>query len=124
MMNCERISILSNSLYQASKHIRILTHIAWPAEVQDIFFKQKAQQLPKVEYKPYDSSELLGQLDSITKDLDEAPVDLWLKKQTDTLATSARMMGACGTAAFYDYSRQLYGAPLDSTIDVVKSAKG
>ena len=38
-------------------------------------------------------------------------IDHWLDRHADTLERSARMLGAAGTRAFFEYGRQIYGEP-------------
>jgi len=51
---------LSDTLYEASKSIRILRNISWDAKVSRAFFANKAQKLPTVEYPKTQSGESLG----------------------------------------------------------------
>ena len=51
-----RIRRISDLLYEASKSIRILSHISWPGEVRQQFFADGARELPIVSYPEYDPS--------------------------------------------------------------------
>ncbi len=113
----QRISDLSARLYQASKEIRILKHISWPIEVRETFFKNKAQQLPEIQYPSFDPSSVLMQISSIQSELGDDAVDQWLNRQAQVIASSALMLSASGTEQFYKYSRELYGAPKDPLTD-------
>ena len=113
----QRISDLSNQLYQASREIRILGHISWPAEVRETFFKQKEQRLPVVSYPEFDSSRVLPQVSEVKKQLGDSLIDAWLLRQANVIENSALMKSAVGTKQFYEYSHTLYGAPNDPLTD-------
>ena len=113
----QRITDLSQRLYQASKEIRILSHISWPAQVRADFFNNKEQKLPEVSYPSFDPSNVIMQVSAIQAELGESVVDKWLARQANILANSALMMSSVGTEQFYHYSRELYGAPNDPLTD-------
>ncbi|WP_299877566.1 flavohemoglobin expression-modulating QEGLA motif protein [uncultured Cocleimonas sp.] len=113
----QRISDLSSRLYQASTEIRILKHISWPIEVRETFFRNKAQQLPEIEYPRFEPHNVLMQISSIQSELGDTVVDQWLNRQAQDIAGSALMLSASGTEQFYKYSRELYGAPKDPLTD-------
>lgn len=113
----KRISELSNRLYQASREIRILGHISWPAEIRETFFKQKEQRLPEVEYPQFDATNVLNQVDDIRSQLGDSLIDAWLERQAQVIENSALMLSASGTKKFYTYSHKLYGAPSDPLTD-------
>jgi len=117
MNDSNRISSLNNALYGISKRIRILSHLAWPNEVSQKFFADKAQKLPSVEYAPYDDGDILSDLDRLIALLGDTPIDHWLEKQATTLKNSAKMLAACGSRDFLGYSQALYGAPGDAVTD-------
>lgn len=112
---------LNTRLYNASRGIRILSHISWPADIRERFFQQKEQKLPELEYPQFDSRDVIVQVESIQKDIRESQmdsqIDAWLNRQANVISNSALMLGASGTAQFYDYSRELYGAPNDPLTD-------
>ena len=112
-----RISKISHQLYDVSKKIRILTHLGWPGEIKQEFFRRKASWIPEVNYPSFDSTEILQQIDDITRGLHGHPADKWLLRQATVLGTSARMLSAVGTPEFYRQSRVLYGAPTDTLLD-------
>ncbi len=113
----ERISDLSHRLYQASREIRILSHIRWPTEIRETFFKQKEQRLPEVTYPHFEPSNVIMQIAGIQAELGESVVDNWLGRQANIIANSALMKSSVGTEQFYQYSKELYGAPSDPLTD-------
>ncbi|MBK9592912.1 MAG: hypothetical protein IPO32_15925 [Crocinitomicaceae bacterium] len=58
----ERIIAISDALDEAASNINILRNIAWPNDVEQEFFKNDAQKLPKVDYKPFDPKPVLDEL--------------------------------------------------------------
>ena len=113
----QRITDLSHRLYQASREIRILTHISWPAEVRKTFFKNKEQRLPEVTYPYFEPSNVIMQIAQIQAELGDSLVDKWLGRQANVIAKSALMKSCVGTEQFYQYSKELYGAPSDPLTD-------
>jgi len=49
-------------LYLATRPIRILTHLSWPAHIRESFFARNAKELPIVEYPDFDPSETMERL--------------------------------------------------------------
>ena len=115
--NDQRIVDLSNQLYQASREIRILSHISWPSEVRESFFKNKEQRLPEVTYPAFEPSNVIMQVANIQSQLGDSAIDLWLGRQANVIANSALMLSASGTEQFHHYSCELYGAPNDKLTD-------
>ncbi len=113
----QRIADLNSKLYQASRGIRILSHISWPAEIRESFFKNKEQKLPEVTYPHFEPSEVIMQVSQIQSQLGDSVIDSWLNRQAQVIANSALMLSAAGTEQFHHYSKELYGAPNDPLTD-------
>lgn len=113
----QRIIDLSNQLYQASRGIRILSHIGWSSEIRETFFKHKEQKLPEVTYPHFEPSEVIMQIADIQSKLGDTSIDSWLGRQANVIANSALMLSAAGTKQFHHYSCELYGAPSDPLTD-------
>jgi len=107
----QRISDLSDRLYQASREIRILTHLGWSSEIRETFFRNKEQRLPEVTYPRFEPSNVMMQIAAIQAELGGSIIDQWLNRQANVIANSALMLSSVGTEQFYKYSRELYGAP-------------
>jgi len=109
----ERISGLSDQLYEASRSIRILRHIAWPEKVKEQFFAKNATTLPSVDYPKFDASAILTLVASVKKKLqpEYSPIDGWLDRQATVIEKSACMLSATGTSRFFELSSELYGTP-------------
>ena len=100
-----RIRHASDLLYQATKSIRILTHVGWAADVRDQFFKNGARELPSVSYPVFDDSETLEIIAEARQFIKDTEIDKWLDRQAGVVETSARMLSASGTPDFFKYSR-------------------
>ncbi|SVE38466.1 uncharacterized protein METZ01_LOCUS491320, partial [marine metagenome] len=57
-----RLKKTAELLYAASSRLRILRFISWPGRVRYIFFRNKEQKLPDVEYEPYDPTTVIEYL--------------------------------------------------------------
>ncbi len=113
----QRITRISEILYSAAKQTRVLSHLGWHSSVRDGFFDSNAKELPVVEYPAFNASPVLDQIAEARRLMQGSAIDEWLERQAGALHNSASMLLSCGTPAFFDYSRQLYGAPDDLLID-------
>lgn len=112
-------------LYEASRSIRILTHLSWPQEVREQFFKQGGKELPVVEYKQYDPDPVFNSLQIARDAFDCGPVvNGWLEKIASRLEIGARMLAAVGTRQFFELSAELYGSPESELIDEQNTSLG
>ena len=121
----QRISKLSDLLYQASKPLRLLTHIGWDHSVKDGFFASGAKELPVVSYPKYDPSHTLSILETVRGRLQRGTrIDNWLLDTAQDLETTARLLQSCGTPDFFKYSHELYGTPTSTLIDENNTSLG
>lgn len=110
--NQARITKASDLLYQATKSIRILTHVAWPQSHREKFLKRRAYRLPAIQYPAFDGSETRAQLAKARRLIhDDSEIDRWLARTADRIESASRLVEACGTPGFLQYSRELYGVP-------------
>lgn len=99
-------------LRKAEKPVRILRAVAWGPEVADQFFAAKARELPQVSYTPLDAGPVHEMLAAARALVDgQGPVQDWLLRIADVIATAADMLAAIGTKDFHRHSVQLYGSP-------------
>lgn len=108
----DRIRRVSELLYQASRKIRVLKSVEWPAEAKLRFLAAGGKELPRVSYKSFDPAPALDAVREARRHI--APggtIDLWLARQADTLERSAQMLAAIGTPAFFEHGRAIYGEP-------------
>ena len=109
---------MSDQLYEASKQIRILRNIDWPAEVKEQFFKNKETKLPIIEYKPIDPTDILREIDKARAIIpNSSRFKNWAHGIANTLENSAYLLANLGQKEFYKYSQKLYGCPKDTLPD-------
>ena len=108
----QRIIKISDELNTASNKVRILRNIAWSVEIKDIFFKNKAQVLPKIEYPNYDPKPALENIKTVRGLIGSTDViDNWASGIADKIESSAMLLATRGTANFFKHSLEMYGHP-------------
>lgn len=122
----ERIQRLAGLLRDAERPLRVLRTVSWPPEVRARFFAAGAKALPVVVYQPPDLSQTDTILSEVRRALrpGEAAIEAWLRRQTEAIATGARMLRAVGTPAFFTASQALYGAPKTPLADGINTTLG
>ncbi len=121
----ERIRRVSDLLYDATRPIRILSHVTWHPAVRAQFFARGARELPEVDYPPFDPSEPTAMVAEARRHIGgDGVVDRWLVRLADVIEKSARMLAACGTREFFRYSSELYGTPRGPLADETTTALG
>lgn len=109
---------LSDTLFEASKSIRILRNISWEAKVENQFFADKAQKLPTVVYPKVDVSETYSLLKKAKKLVPKHDlVSDWALEIIRDLEEGAHLLESLGTKQFYYHSDQLYGSPQGALLD-------
>ena len=107
-----QLTKISDQLYAASRGIRILRNVSWPAEIRETFLKSKATVMPQVTYPAIDTSETMAEIKKARKMIPASSrFKNWAHGIADTLENSAHMLTHLGTSEFYTYSSKLYGAP-------------
>ncbi len=114
----QQLLTANESLYEASRSIRILSHISWPLSVRDRFFATGESQIPVIEYAPFDPAPVFERTIAARKKfVFDDHVNQWMNGIADELDTAAKMLATCGTPEFFQHSSVLYGAPSDSLAD-------
>ena len=109
---------LSDTLFEASKSIRILRNISWSPKVADQFFADKGQKLPGVNYPKVDVSETFTLLKKAKQLVPKNNlVRAWAEEIIRDLEEGAQMLENLGTKKFYYHSDQLYGSPKSPLMD-------
>ncbi len=99
-------------LHDTAKPMRVLSALAWPGELRERFLASDAQELPSPTYRPIDPAPTIAAIADARQMLEPGGVvDDWLLREADAIETTARMLGAVGTAEFHEHSRALYGVP-------------
>ena len=99
-------------LHQIAKPMRVLSALAWPAEIRDEFLAGGAQRLPEPTYAPVDPTPVLDGVAAARRFLRPGHVvDDWLDREASAVESTALMLSTVGTPAFHAYSRALYSVP-------------
>jgi uncharacterized protein (TIGR02421 family) len=114
-MKDSKIRKLDEVLVQASKKIKVLNSLAWPAGKEEAFletWRQGRPELPDIKLEKRDLSTEVGVLEQIADRCDPSdPVERYLAKTATSYALAGRMLGAIGTPEFTRYSAMIYGRP-------------
>jgi uncharacterized protein (TIGR02421 family) len=108
----ERYREVAHLLYKAAKPYRVLAALQWPLAARAEFLEGGASKPPEVSYAPVDTTPCVEAVRLARRSIFPGSlVDDWFDAQADAIEKTALLLGATGTAAFYAYSRELYGAP-------------
>jgi len=104
-------------LDEAAASLRMLQTLSWPVSVRQAFFERGAAALPPVDPPVFDDGPVRTRVKRARKHLGRAdgPLEQWLARQADAIESSALMLAAAGTSTFVAHSRDLFGAPDDTT---------
>jgi len=115
IMDEKKIQKLDLALIEASKKIKVLNALAWPAGIEEIFlqnWRKGNPQLPEFKPKRPAIKSNIADLDSIAKQCDQSdPVEKFLAETAESYANAGRMLQAIGTPDFTLYSTRIYGRP-------------
>jgi len=99
-------------LHDVAKPIKVLSALAWPAELREEFVAGGADKLPEPTYTGVDPTTVLDGVAAARRLLRPGNVvDDWLEREAGSIESTALMMSSLGTPAFHAYSRKLYGVP-------------
>jgi uncharacterized protein (TIGR02421 family) len=108
----DRYRQASQLLHDVAKPMRVLSALAWPAQLRDEFLASGAQRLPEPTYEPIDPAPVLGAVSAVRALLEPGNVvDDWLGREADAIESTARMLMARGTPEFFEHCSALYGVP-------------
>lgn len=114
-MNKTKIQELDHALIHATKKIKVLNALAWPAEAEEKFlatWRSGKPELPLVKLEIPNVLSNIESLDSIIKKCDvQHPVEKFLADTAESYADAGRMLFAVGTTRFTDFSTKIYGRP-------------
>ena len=114
-MDKTKITKLDAALVKAAKSIRVLHHLEWPPDTEEIFlanWRAGRAVLPDCKLQPHDLSDNITELEAIAAQCSEDdPVEKFLFETAHSYAEAARMLGAIGTPDFTRHSVNLYGRP-------------
>jgi uncharacterized protein (TIGR02421 family) len=99
-------------LHDVAKPMRVLSALAWPAELRAEFLAGGAQRFPEPTYSPVDQATVLDGVAAARALLQPGEViDDWLGREADAIESTVRMLSSRGTPEFFEHSRSLYGVP-------------
>ncbi len=103
-------------LDEACGAMRVLSSVAWSAELKESFLSNG--RLPRPVYPAVDTQMAREAIANARSRIDGQHVVLeWLSRLADTLETTANMIDARGTEAFFNHSAELYGRPTRLMLD-------
>ncbi|WP_300542295.1 flavohemoglobin expression-modulating QEGLA motif protein [Maricaulis sp.] len=119
----ERLERAGRLLLEAEDRLPVLRTIAWERRHADAFFAAGERELPRPDYPRIDPEPSLERVAEARRLIDgDSPVHAWLLRLTETMADTARLLAATGTAGFHTYSRRLYGDPASPIADGRRTA--
>jgi len=110
--DADRFRAVAQRLYEIAKPMRVLSALGWPAAVREEFLAGRGEELPNVEYRPFDERPVVDAVREIRRSIyPGALVDDWLESLAGAVENTARMLAARNTDSFLTYNRALYGTP-------------
>ena len=108
----DRYRQAAHILHDVAKPMRVLSALAWPAELREEFLTGGADKLPEPTYDMIDPTTVLDGVAAARRLLRPGNVvDEWLDREATSIESTALMLSSLGTPAFHAYSRKLYGVP-------------
>lgn len=114
----ELLQSVDAAIVAASKDIKVLSRLSWPADVMQNFlaaWDRGQPRLPTVEYNRQPLTVSQSLLRDALESLQPAqgPLADYLRATANSYLTLCSLLGAVGTPAMTDHSRRLYGSPGD-----------
>lgn len=119
----DRLERAAALLLEAEDRLPVLKTIAWNRSLADAFFESGERELPRPVYPHIDPGPSLERVAEARRLIDgSSPVHDWLLRLSETVADTAHMLEAVGTADFHRYSSRLYGGPASPIADGKRTA--
>lgn len=122
-MNIERHVVFDEKIVIATKNIKVLSRLSWPAEKMSSFladWRSGNPKLPDIEYATADDLlepvKSLSQVEKALRKFDD-PVASYLLETAISYLTLCELLQSVGTSAIANFSRALYGSPGDLLAD-------
>lgn len=113
----ERYAGLDRRLVEATRGIRLLDAVSWPASIEDAFvsaWKAGTAKLPDIAYARVDHAQTRKALDAIVAEADPSdPLGDYIRRTADSWRVATELLEAMGTPAITAHSAKLYGLPGD-----------
>jgi uncharacterized protein (TIGR02421 family) len=114
-MDKQKIQKLDEAIVNASKKIKVLNALAWPAAAEDKFlkhWKKGSPELPTITLEIPNVLDNIESLEAIAKQChEEDPIEKFLAETALSYAHAGRMLRSIGTPDFTRYSTIIYGRP-------------
>lgn len=122
----QKIRILSDRIVALQQPIRILDAIKWDDEIKNDFFKNKCQQLPKVDVAyyqkhplPFDPDELTAAFHKLIRDIKNelgqyTDITKIMTRLCEEYCQAILMLNSRGKKLFSELAMEMYGAPTDA----------
>jgi uncharacterized protein (TIGR02421 family) len=122
---------LDARLVEAAKRIKVLSSLAWPADLLPRFldsWNRGVAELPPIKHSGKSYSTEQQELRSIMRECDQShPIGAYIFRTADSYCLAATMLECMGTAAFTEISCSLYSKPTaeigSSGISVLQAAE-
>ncbi|HVJ63494.1 MAG TPA: flavohemoglobin expression-modulating QEGLA motif protein [Tahibacter sp.] len=113
----ERCTALDQRLVAATRGIRLLQAVSWPASAQHQFcsdWQRGERRLPNIAYRAPGLADERRELAAIRDEADAGhPVGQYLRSSAESWHVATELLDAVGTAAVTEHSERLYGRPDD-----------
>lgn len=113
------LAALDRRLVVASRGIKLLGAVSWPAAMQTDFIERYHKQnmrLPEVVYPTFEFTEVRAEIDAIqavAKGYGDHPVADYIWRTAESFEIATHLLDALGTAAVTEHSIRLFGRPGD-----------
>ncbi|MGA9340884.1 MAG: flavohemoglobin expression-modulating QEGLA motif protein [Rhodanobacteraceae bacterium] len=111
------LTTLDGRLIAASRGIRLLSSLSWPASAQQAFLAQWQRGnavLPEIRYAAMDFSDVRASLSKIAREApSDHPVGDYIRRTAQSWIVAAQLLEAAGSERMLDLSVRLYGRPGD-----------
>jgi len=112
-----RHAALDARLVDATRGIRVLGSLSWPASAEARFlagWRAGRIELPEITYPRFDFSDVRTELDAIAHEADAGdPLGEYVRRSAASWRVATEMLDAAGTPAITAHSARLYGQPGD-----------
>ena len=113
----EQCTALDRRLVAATRGIRLLQAVSWPASAQQRFcddWQRGQRRLPNIAYRAPGLADERQELAAIRDEADPGhPVGQYLRRSAESWHIATELLDAVGTAAVTEHSERLYGRPDD-----------
>ncbi|KFN49054.1 flavohemoglobin expression-modulating QEGLA motif protein [Arenimonas composti] len=115
----QALAALDDRLVAATRSIRLLQSVSWPAHVQGEFlagWRQRRHALPRIEFPKLDYGAERAELEAVVAATSgsEHPLATYLQRTAQSWIVATRLLEALGTPEVCEHSTALFGRPGDA----------